>query len=54
MTALSPPAAEGRPLGPAPALRIENLHKSFGEVQVLKGVDLSLASHDVVCLIGSS
>ena len=54
MTALSPPAAEGRPLGPAPALRIENLHKSFGEVQVLKGVDLSVASHDVVCLIGSS
>jgi polar amino acid transport system ATP-binding protein len=37
-----------------PALRIENLHKSFGRVEVLRGIDLEVAEHDVVCLIGSS
>ena len=37
-----------------PALRIENLHKSFGQVEVLRGIDLEVAEHGVVCLIGSS
>jgi polar amino acid transport system ATP-binding protein len=37
-----------------PALRIENLHKSFGQVEVLRGIDLDVAEHGVVCLIGSS
>jgi polar amino acid transport system ATP-binding protein len=37
-----------------PALRIEGLHKSFGDLEVLKGIDLQLAEHEVVCLIGSS
>ncbi len=35
-------------------IRIEALHKSFGELEVLKGIDLSVAEHDVVCLIGAS
>jgi polar amino acid transport system ATP-binding protein len=35
-------------------LRIENLHKSFGSVEVLKGIDLELQPHEVVCLIGAS
>ena len=39
--------------GPA-ALRIEGLHKSFGDLEVLRGIDLELAEHEVVCLIGSS
>jgi polar amino acid transport system ATP-binding protein len=38
----------------AAALRIEGLHKSFGDLEVLKGIDLDLAQHEVVCLIGSS
>jgi polar amino acid transport system ATP-binding protein len=38
----------------APALRIEGLHKSFGALEVLKGIDLEVAEHEVVCLIGSS
>jgi polar amino acid transport system ATP-binding protein len=38
----------------AEALRIEGLHKSFGDLEVLKGIDLELAQHEVVCLIGSS
>jgi len=38
----------------AEAIRIEGLHKSFGPNQVLKGVDLRVATHEVVCLIGAS
>ena len=36
------------------AVRIEGLHKSFGENKVLTGIDLAVASHEVVCLIGAS
>jgi polar amino acid transport system ATP-binding protein len=37
-----------------PALVCENVHKSFGQLEVLKGIDLSLEEHEVVCLIGAS
>ena len=40
--------------GGRPALRIEGLHKSFGALEVLRGIDLEVAEHEVVCLIGSS
>ncbi|HYW29306.1 MAG TPA: amino acid ABC transporter ATP-binding protein [Gaiellales bacterium] len=30
------------------------MHKSFGQLEVLKGIDLSLEEHEVVCLIGAS
>jgi polar amino acid transport system ATP-binding protein len=36
------------------ALRIEGLHKRFGRVEVLRGIDLDVAEHEVVCLIGAS
>jgi polar amino acid transport system ATP-binding protein len=36
------------------AVRLEHVHKSFGENEVLKGIDLELADHEVVCLIGAS
>jgi len=36
------------------ALRIEGLHKSFGKLEVLKGIDMVVAQHEVVCLIGAS
>ncbi|HET7026175.1 MAG TPA: amino acid ABC transporter ATP-binding protein [Candidatus Limnocylindrales bacterium] len=36
------------------ALRVEDLHKSFGDLEVLRGIDLGLAEHEVVCLIGAS
>ncbi len=36
------------------ALRIEGLEKSFGSLPVLRGIDLAVAEHAVVCLIGSS
>ena len=36
------------------ALRLEDVHKAFGKVEVLRGIDLEVADHDVVCLIGAS
>ena len=36
------------------ALRIQGLRKTFGHLVVLDGIDLALASHEVVCLIGAS
>jgi polar amino acid transport system ATP-binding protein len=37
-----------------PALVCRDVHKSFGPLEVLKGIDLSLDEHEVVCLIGAS
>jgi polar amino acid transport system ATP-binding protein len=36
------------------ALLLEDVRKSFGELEVLRGIDLALAEHEVVCLIGAS
>jgi polar amino acid transport system ATP-binding protein len=36
------------------ALLVEGLHKSFGKLEVLRGIDLDVAEHEVVCLIGAS
>jgi polar amino acid transport system ATP-binding protein len=35
-------------------LRIDGVHKRFGDLEVLKGIDLSIDEHEVVCLIGAS
>ncbi len=35
-------------------LVLEDVHKSFDKREVLKGIDLSVAEHEVVCLIGAS
>jgi len=35
-------------------LRLENNHKRFGELEVLKGVDLELKRGEVVCVLGPS
>ena len=37
-----------------PVVRIQGLHKSFGALRVLRGIDLEVARHEVVCLIGAS
>jgi len=37
-----------------PALVLEGVKKSFGENEVLKGIDLTVEPHEVVCLIGAS
>jgi polar amino acid transport system ATP-binding protein len=36
------------------ALAVEGLWKRFGKLEVLRGIDLTLAEHEVVCLIGAS
>ncbi len=36
------------------ALRVEGLHKSFDRLEVLRGIDLEVGEHEVVCLIGAS
>jgi polar amino acid transport system ATP-binding protein len=36
------------------AVRLERIHKSFGPNEVLRGIDLELEDHEVVCLIGAS
>jgi polar amino acid transport system ATP-binding protein len=56
------PAGTPMPAGSGPeraptgseAIRIEDLHKSFGPNEVLRGITLSVASHEVICLIGAS
>ncbi|HTR92734.1 MAG TPA: amino acid ABC transporter ATP-binding protein [Trebonia sp.] len=55
MTAAENTAAENPVAGGAvPALEIKGLHKSFGQAEVLRGIDLSVAAHEVICLIGAS
>jgi polar amino acid transport system ATP-binding protein len=36
------------------ALEIENVRKSFGKTEVLRGISLDVTDHQVVCLIGAS
>jgi polar amino acid transport system ATP-binding protein len=36
------------------AIRIEGLRKAFGTNQVLNGIDLTVSTHEVICLIGAS
>jgi polar amino acid transport system ATP-binding protein len=36
------------------AIRIEGLRKAFGPNQVLNGIDLTVDTHEVICLIGAS
>ena len=36
------------------ALRLDGVRKSFGKLEVLRGIDLEVDEHQVVCLIGAS
>ncbi|MDF1594811.1 MAG: amino acid ABC transporter ATP-binding protein [Acidimicrobiia bacterium] len=37
-----------------PPIKIVGLHKSFGKLEVLKGIDFEVAAGEVVCVIGPS
>jgi polar amino acid transport system ATP-binding protein len=37
-----------------PMIRLEGIHKRFGALEVLKGVDLHVAKGEVVCILGPS
>ena len=41
-------------LGADSVLRVEDVHKSFGEAHVLRGISLDVGRHEVVVLIGAS
>ncbi len=40
--------------GAAPALQLRNIHKHYGNHEVLKGIDLSVGSGQVISIIGPS
>ncbi len=35
-------------------IKLENIHKSFGKLEVLKGIDLQVNKGEVVCILGPS
>ena len=35
-----------------PALRVEGVRKSYGHVEVLKGIDMQVKPGEVACLVG--
>jgi len=37
-----------------PAVELADVHKSFGRTEVLRGINLAVSEHEVVCLIGAS
>ncbi|HEV7771195.1 MAG TPA: amino acid ABC transporter ATP-binding protein [Solirubrobacterales bacterium] len=37
-----------------PMLKIEGIHKRFGDLEVLRGIDLEIARGEVVCVLGPS
>jgi polar amino acid transport system ATP-binding protein len=39
---------------PEPMLKAEQVHKNFGRLEVLRGVDLEVAPREVLCIIGPS
>lgn len=48
--AMAEPAASAEPS----ALRVDDIHKSFGNLEVLKGISLEALQGDVISMIGSS
>ncbi|MEU8046151.1 amino acid ABC transporter ATP-binding protein [Micromonospora echinofusca] len=55
MTELTVPTpADGAAVESAPMVRAEQVHKSFGSIEVLKGIDLEVRSGEVCCLLGPS
>ena len=47
-------AQQAAPGQPQPMIEVEGLHKYFGDLHVLRGIDLSVAKGEVVCIIGPS
>jgi len=50
MTATGVPATDAM----TEAIGVAEVYKSFGQNQVLSGISLSVAAHEVICLIGAS
>jgi len=41
-------------MGAAPMIKAEGVHKSFGRLEVLRGIDLDVSPKEVMCMIGPS
>ncbi len=41
-------------IGGGPMIKLEDIHKRFGKLEVLRGVDLEVAKGEVVCVLGPS
>jgi len=54
MSAQDGSAARALDTAATPVLHAVGVHKSFGTLEVLRGVDLTVTAHEVVCLIGAS
>ena len=54
MTTATPPSGATPPASATPAIELRDLRKSFGTNEVLKGIDLTVAAQQVVCVIGAS
>ncbi|MEU5935319.1 MULTISPECIES: amino acid ABC transporter ATP-binding protein [Micromonospora] len=54
MTQVTTPAGAAGTAGDGVMVRAEQVHKSFGSVEVLKGIDLEVRSGEVCCLLGPS
>ncbi len=52
MTASAAPATDTIPV--SAMVKAEAVHKSFGRLEVLKGIDLDVAPREVMCIIGPS
>ena len=51
---MTTPSSSAFPDGGRPAIEVRELHKYFGENEVLKGIDFDVTSGQVVCVIGPS
>ncbi len=54
MTTVDPVSPEPTDGVAVPAIDIVDLHKYFGPLEVLKGIDIAVAPAEVICLIGPS
>ena len=48
------PHVSKAPVVPNPMIKIRNLHKSYGDYHLFKGIDLAVSSGEVVVIIGPS
>jgi len=48
------PAVATNPPAELPIVLARNVHKSFGDTEVLRGIDLEVARGEVLCLLGAS
>ncbi|TDU04258.1 amino acid ABC transporter ATP-binding protein (PAAT family) [Streptomyces sp. 846.5] len=51
---MTQPQTQAQTQAQTPMVRAEQVHKSFGPVEVLKGIDLEVKAREVFCIVGPS